>query len=377
MKEYFGNSSILRLRGILKYYKPKSVFLVTGKSSYEYSGAKNLIELIFGRTEFVRFSDFEVNPKLSDIEKGMQLLKESNSDLVIAVGGGSVIDVAKSINILAVNHGDPLDYIQGRRKIENKGKLLVAIPTTSGSGSQATHFAVVYTGKTKYSLAHRDFILPDYAIIDPRLTFSMPKEVVASTGMDALCQAIESYWSVKSTTESRKYAKEAILLAVKNLESSVESQNGKSKEEMAKAAHLAGKAINISQTTASHAISYPITSYFGIPHGHAVALTIPEMLVYNYNFTKEDLLDRRGAEYVKSTINDLVKLLGARSVETARFKIIKMMGNIGLKTKLSELGIDEGGIEVVIKNGFNPDRVKNNPRLLTEEALRQILNSIK
>lgn len=377
MKEYFGNGTTVKLRDILNYHNPKRIFLVTGKSSYETSGAKDVIEPTFGRTNFVRFSDFETNPKLSDIEKGIRLMKENDSDLVVAVGGGSVIDVAKSINILSANEGKPLDYIHKKREIKNKGKPLVAIPTTSGSGSQATHFAVVYIGKTKYSLAHPDFMIPDYAIVDPRLTFSLPKEITASTGMDALCQAIESYWSINSTKESKDYAKEAIILSITNLSNAVNSRNGISREQMARAAHLAGKAINISQTTASHAVSYPITSYFGVPHGHAVALTIPEMLVYNAGVTKEDLADKRGGEYITSTVNGLIKILGCRSVEGASDKLRLMMKNIGLKSRLSELGIDENGIETIIKNGFNPDRVKNNPRKLTEESLRQMLIRIK
>ncbi len=377
MKEYLGNGSAVELRKIIGYHKPKRIFLVTGKLSYKNSRASDIVEPSFGRTDFVRFSDFETNPKLSDIERGIEFMRETDSDLVVAVGGGSVMDVAKSINVLSANKGNPLDYILKKIEIENKGKPLVAIPTTSGSGSQATHFAVVYNNKVKYSLAHPDFMLPDYAIVDPRLTFSLPKEVTASAGMDALCQAIESYWSVKSTQESKKYAKEAIKLAMANLNLVVNSPDEKSREAMAMAAHLAGKAINISQTTASHAVSYPITSHFGVPHGAAVALTIPEMLVYNANVTKEDSLDKRGVEYIQSIIKNLVKFLGCKSVEGASNKLRSLTKNIGLETRLSKLEIDNNGIEIVVKEGFNPDRVKNNPRLLTEEALRQILNSIK
>ena len=192
-QEYVGFSSINNLSNILSKYNPRNIFLVTGRNSYEKSGAKKLIESILSGYRITYFYDFEVNPKLHDIEKGISIFNKNDCDFVIAVGGGSVIDVAKSINVLASNEGKPIDYIKTRRNIENKGKTLVAIPTTSGSGSEATRFAVVYIDKIKYSLEH-DFLLSDYAIVDAQFTMNLPRSITASTGMDALCQAIESYW---------------------------------------------------------------------------------------------------------------------------------------------------------------------------------------
>ena len=161
---------------------------------------------------------------------------------------------------------------------------------------------------------------------------------------------------------------------MENIAGAVNNPSEKSRGAMAKAAHLAGKAINISKTTASHAISYPVTSYFNVPHGHAVALTIPQMLIYNSQVTKEDVLDKRGSDYVKNTINELSSLVGANNAEEASKKITHLMKEIGLGTKLSEVGIKtREDVEIIIKNGFNPDRVKNNPRALTEKALREIL----
>src|SRR3989344_336954 len=196
-KEYFGYNSIIKLKDILKKYEPKSIFLVTGKDSYEKCGAKLIIDKILRDYDVTRFYEFEPNPKLSDIKKGIEFFKKNNCHFVIAVGGGSVIDVAKSINVLAANTGKPIDYIKNIKKIIKKGKTLVAVPTTSGSGSEATKFAVVYIDKTKYSLDN-EFILPDYAIVDPQFTISLPKNITASTGMDALSQGIESYWSINS-----------------------------------------------------------------------------------------------------------------------------------------------------------------------------------
>jgi len=371
-KTYIGPGEVARLRDILEQHKPSSIFLVTGGKSYESCGAKAALDPILSSCNFTRFSGFEPNPKVDEIKEGISLFNQASCDFVIAVGGGSAMDMAKAVNSLACNEGEPEAYIKGELKIEKPGKSFVAIPTTSGSGSEATHFAVVYIGKTKYSLAHIEFMLPDYAIVDPSLTMSLPKSITAATGMDALCQAIESYWCINSTDESMDYAKEAMELAMDNLNKSVLENSQESRAAMAMAAHLAGKAINISKTTASHAISYPITSYFGVAHGHAVGLTIPSMMIYNAGVTDTDCLDKRGADYVRGMIKELVTLLGSGTPEEAAEKITALMKEIGLDTTLGELGIKtDEDVEIIMKNGFNPGRVKNNPRQLTETALRE------
>jgi len=372
-KEYSGWGSITKLEEIIKKENPKSIFLVTGKSSYTSSGAQEQIDIILAGIKTARFSDFCTNPKLEEIQRGINLFSQGKYDLVIAIGGGSSIDVAKSINVLSSNPESPENYIIGKVKIESKGKPFVAIPTTSGSGSEATKFAVIYIDKTKYSLSD-DFLLPNYVIIDAQLTMSLPSYQTACTGVDALGQAIESYWSINSTSESQRYSKEAIGLILENLEEAVNNPNKINKTKVAKASNLAGKAINITQTTACHAISYPITSFYGIPHGHAVGLTLGEMLDYISLVSKEDCLDDRGVNYVTKSIRIILETMQVETPEEGRDKISSLMERIGLKTKLSQLGVED--IELIIKNGFNPKRVKNNPRKLTEEKLREILKRI-
>ncbi|MCH8004170.1 MAG: iron-containing alcohol dehydrogenase [Nanoarchaeota archaeon] len=375
--EFIGRGSVYKLKNILRMHKPKNIFLVTGKSSFEKSAAKSVSDDFLEDYNVTHFNDFQTNPQLEEVKKGLEIFKENNCDFVIAIGGGSSIDVAKSINIFSSNPGNPEDYIQNKKEIKNNGKVLVAIPTTAGSGSQATHFAVVYIGKTKYSLVHEEFILPDYAIVESVFTESLPADITAHTGMDALSQAIESYWSVNSTEESKKFSEDAIKLVLNNLQEAVNNPSYKFREGMARAAHLAGKAINISKTTACHAISYPITSYFNVPHGHAVALSLPSMLLYNSKVSEEDVLDKRGTEYVRNTIMELSSIMGEKTPDKAAEKIRKLMKSIHLATMLSEIGIKtKEDREIIIKNGFNLDRVKNNPRLLTESNLRSILSEI-
>jgi alcohol dehydrogenase class IV len=362
-QEFFGFDSIKNLEEILKKEKSKKVFLVSGKKSFEDCGAQEIFEKYSRDYNIKRFCDFSSNPKKEEIDVGFELFKQENYDTIIAIGGGSVIDVAKKIKLS--------EYENSKEKI-----LLVAIPTTSGSGSEATHFIVYYKGDEKQSEGDSKLTLPNYVICDPQFTMSLPKKITASTGIDALSQAIESYWSINSTEESKKFSEEAIKICLQNLEGAVNFSSEKNRENMMRAANLAGKAINITKTTACHSISYPITSYFQIPHGHAAGLTLGEMLVYNSKISNKDCLDKRGEEYVKEVIDNIVKMFDKKNSIQAKDRINKLMKNIGLETKLSRIGLSKDDIELIIKKGFNPDRVRNNPRLLTKDNLKKILEEI-
>ncbi len=378
MIEYLGFNSINKLKTILKKNSFKNIFLITGKGSFEKTIIKKKLLKILKNYDYIQFNDFSPNPKINDIKRGLDLFKSQDFDVIIAVGGGSVLDMGKSISILSTNDGSPLDLILKKKEIKTKGIPLIRIPTTAGSGSEATHFAVVYIDKEKYSLAEPEYLQPDYVIVDPQFTYSLPKKLTAVSGLDALTQAIESFWNINSTNESKKYARRAIELIMNNLIKAVNNSDKKIRYNMAIAANYAGKAINITKTTACHAISYPITSYFNIPHGHAVALTLPSMIIFNSEVNEDDIIDPRGVEYVNNVMNELLSLIGASDFIEAREIIRNLILAIGLEIILENLHIKtQEDIELIIKNGFNPERVKNNPRLLTETKLRKILNDIR
>jgi len=354
----------------------RKIFLVMGKGSYSASGAKAYLDDILKGYMVCQFCDFSVNPKVEDVGHGITIFETEQFDIVLAVGGGSSIDMAKLINFLS-GRPESFENYKFKSKTSNGSvRPLIAIPTTAGSGSEATSFAVLYANKEKFSVDN-ELLLPTAAIVDPDLTMSLPKYITATTGMDALSQAIESYWSVNSNDESKRYAGEAITAIMTNLETTVNNPTESARAAMAEAAHLAGKAINITRTTAPHAISYPLTSYFGIPHGQAVGVTLSSLLVFNANVTDKDVVDKRGFGYVRKTINDICKLLGADSVGSAKATIDSLIFEIGLQTRLSRLGLREKkDIDIIVANGFNPARVGNNPRMLSKEDLREILEQI-
>ena len=192
-------------------------------------------------------------------------------------------------------------------------------------------------------------------------TLTLFKEITAVTGMDAFGQAIEAYWSVNSTVESRRYSEEAIRLILPNLKLAVNQPTPKARVAMMKAANLAGKAINIAQTTAPHALSYTLTSSFRIPHGHAVALTLGQAFEYNGAVTREDCNDGRGVDYVIEMMNNLILILGCRTATEVKNKIKELMCSIGLETNLFKLGVKEKDLPKIIDT-VNLERLKNNPR---------------
>lgn len=373
-KEYFGVGSIKKLPDILDDFKVKKVFLVTGKKSFSESGIESKINRLLTKFELKRFFDFDTNPKIEDIEKGLKEFKEFSPDIIVAVGGGSVIDIAKSVGILAGESGSIEDFVLGKNKLNDRKMPLIAIPTTSGSGSEATHFAAIGIGDTKYALAHLS-LLPDVSIVDPELTYSLPAKITAETGADALCQAIESYWSINSTDESKGYARESMKLAYMNLKDAVLAPNESARVAMSKASFLAGKAINISKTTACHAFSYPLTSRYGIMHGHAVALTLPEVLIYNSEVSEADLNDTRGVEYARRNIGEIVEALGLENISDTASGLKKLFEDIGFHMSLSDFGIKEEDIFFIIENvGY--ERLKNNPRKIETETAKKILENI-
>ncbi|MCK4789247.1 MAG: iron-containing alcohol dehydrogenase, partial [Desulfobacteraceae bacterium] len=212
-EEYIGFDTISQLRDILGRFGSQRIFLVTGKESYSSCGAKAYLDKILGDYEVSRFYEFEANPKIEDIQKGIKIFTHNSYDTVIAVGGGSVIDMAKAITFLAANPSAAAEYSIKGPPQATIAKPIVAIPTTSGSGSESTCFSVIYVGCKKYSISDEN-MLPKAAIVDAKLTMSLPVYTTAVSGLDAFSQAVESYWSIHSTYQSKQFASDAIKLTM-------------------------------------------------------------------------------------------------------------------------------------------------------------------
>ena len=361
--EFIGKNSLNNIKKIISDLDAKKILLVTGKGSYKKSGSEKKLFECLGNTVIERFFDFEANPNIKDVQVGIGIISSFKPDLIIAIGGGSVIDIAKLINIFAahvIKEKEIYEFVNKSESVNKPGLPLVAIPTTSGTGSEATHFAVVYIGNKKYSFAHK-YVLPDFSIIDPSLSYSNPAYIKACSGFDALSQAIESFWAVGSTEESRGYSREAIRIILSSIEMAVVESDEKSMDRMSLAANLAGKGINISKTTAAHAVSYPITKFLDIPHGHAVALTLGSFFVINSNYSESQLNDVRGIDYFDNISKELLNLFDCSGPKQASEKWSQIMTNVGLETNLRSIFRKKNIDYDLINKEINLERLNNNP----------------
>jgi alcohol dehydrogenase class IV len=371
----FGFGAVRRVPMLIERLGARRLFLVCGRSSFDRCGAADALRGLFQDRQVHRFFDFGSNPRIEDVTRGVQAFRAVQPQAVLAVGGGSALDMAKLVNAMARQDADPLDIVFGRASIRRPGVPLIAVPTTSGSGSEATHFGVVYVNRAKYSVAATS-LLPHAAVIDPGLTDSLSPATTAVTGMDAFAQAVESFWSVHSCDESKAYSRRAIALVLRHLLAAVHAPTPDARRGMSKAAYLAGRAINITKTTGPHAMSYPLTSHFGIPHGHAVALTLGRWLLFNSEVGEADVSDPRGALYVRQTVAELVRMMGCGDADECCHRIEALMADIGLETRLSSMGVSSSAaIDVVVPN-VNAERLINNPRAQTTSGLRQLVETV-
>lgn len=355
----------------------RPLFLVTGRQSYESSGAASFLRPIFADREVVRFYDFSVNPKMEDLGHVLEAFKASKAHLLIAVGGGSTIDLAKLINYFAATGIDPTNYTKGEKCNIEAFWPLLAVPTTAGTGSEATHFAVLYNGFKKISVADGR-MAPSHIWLNPRFTISMSSYLTACTGFDAFAQAIESYWAVGSTKESRQDSAKAIKLCLAHLEKAVMMPTLEHRANMLQAAYLSGKAINVSKTTAAHALSYALTAHYGLPHGHAVAMTLPAVFEANTTFTEKDVCDPRGVEHLHTIITEICELFEVDSVQEVVQRIRDIVTNIGLSDSwLSEHDFEPKEAREYITQEVNYERLWNNPRSLNGKMIDQIVSHIK
>lgn len=362
--DYVYDGAIIELKEILKFENAKSLLIFTGKNSF--AQFKTKIEENLNGCSFQYYNNFTNNPKAEEVERAVKEINK-NFDIIIAIGGGSVIDFAKCYKFSIDNNLGLKAYFENKIKPQKKIKM-IAIPTTAGTGAEATQFAVVYIDGKKHSLDDIS-VLPDYRIVDAEFVKDIPRYQKASCAADTLCQAIESFWAVNSNERSRFYAKRAIALCRDYLELYVNSDNYFYAEKMSEASYLSGCAINISRTTAAHAISYPFTSKFSIPHGHAVALSISKLAFYNFaNISDENLNDKRGIDYVESIMEQLYGILKTNDIELY-FK--NLFEKIGLETDFKKLGITD--FDEII-NAVDLDRLSNNPIKVSQKFFTELFS---
>ena len=336
-----------------------SKFLLVRDASFSYLCVKEYFSSL--DIPYEVFDEFTPNPRYEDVCKGVQRYRTAGCDAIVAVGGGSTLDVAKCIK-LYVPMDPEKNYLQ--QEYADSGIPLIAMPTTAGTGSESTRFAVIYFEGEKQSV-HHDSIVPNYAVLEPAVLKTLPLYQKKCTMLDALCQAIESWWSVNSTEESKGYAGEAIAGILRHWRGYIFDNTDEAARQILLAANYAGRAINITQTTAPHAMSYKLTSLYGLPHGHAVALSLPE--VWDYMIAHPaDCIDSRGSDYLMAVFAEIAAALGASTPTDAVARFRSLLAELEMTHPCAE---NREAELALLARSVNTQRLKNNPVALTERVL--------
>ncbi len=308
---------------------------------------------------YTLYDSIDPEPGLKIADKGCKIAKKKKCDCIVGVGGGSAMDVAKAISILVTNGGKAVDYL-GLGKIKKAGLPSIMVPTSAGTGAEVTFTAVFINEDTSSKGGmNGDPLYPDAAILDPRLTLSLPPHVTAFTGIDALTHALEAYTSTQAHTISEMYSLEAIDLIARNLpEAYANGDNLKARAAMLMGSLLGGKALATAGVGLVHAMAYPMGGMFGIGHGLANAVLLPYVVEYNLigNYEKFATL----ATVLGQNIDDLSTREAATLCVEALFDL---NDDVGIPQTLEDLEIPLDKIPEMAEIALTVTRpVENNPR---------------
>ncbi len=328
-----------------------NILLVTGKKSAKLNGALEKIKFLLKDKNITVFDEVEENPSFDILEKGREIAKKNKVEFIIGVGGGSPMDAAKGIAVLTNNEGSMRDYMKGKKPV-NKILPIVCIPTTSGTGSEVTPFAVFTDpeNEDKGGYANPD-IFPVFSIIDPELTYTMPRNVIINTGIDAFTHALEGYFSTKASILNDYLAVHSIKIIAGNIIDAAEKDN-LAMDRISYASMVAGIVIANAGTLLLHAAGYPLTVYHKIPHGLANAILLPEFI--RFLKRKEVLVEKI------EIVENIFESMGG---------IEKFLNEIGIKTKLSAYDIKREEIKNFVEKTIHKKNLLITPVKINEKDL--------
>lgn len=367
----YGAGSVERLAEVGAWFKCKSPMVVTDPGVVQAGIAARVLEVVrssCGCAEL--YSEIESDPDIGTADRCAEAAKAVGCDFIVAVGGGSALDVAKAAAILVTNGGKAEDYL-GIERVPERGLPKVLIPTTAGTGSEVTNVCVLSLTeqRTKKGIVSRH-LFADAAIIDPGLMASLPPHITASTGMDALTHAIEAYLSRFSTPWTDLYAIEAVSLIGTHLRKAVfDGGDLVAREKMAMASCYAGLAFGNAATGMVHGIAMSLGGQFHIPHGVANAVMLPFVMEWNAVSRLEKYAHLAAA--VKEPIHGLSP---RRAAEQAVRAVRELSADIGIPQSLRELGLTRDDLEALARDAMtNSRQIAPNPRNVTLDEVMGIL----
>ncbi len=352
----FGRGSVECLGDLVD--RNQKVFLVTDPGVEKAGLAGKAQAILEGAGASITvFDQVEPNPSAELVEKALKALKETGATMVVAVGGGSALDLSKVVAALATNPGTLEEYQWNGRQFEQESLPFVAVPTTSGTGSEVTRVAVIVDRNTKKGVGH-DRLFPRVAVVDPGMTVGLPRGLTAATGMDALSHAVEAYVSLGASPFTDGWALTAAELIGRSLlRACVAGDDLDAREQMALASTLAGVAMDQGGLGVVHSMAGPLCSYYHLPHGLACAILLPYGMSFNLAAKPERMA--RLASALGCETNGLSALEAGREAVAAVYRLVR---ETGLALDLAKFGIKESDADLVAEETTKMFLIKNNPR---------------
>lgn len=347
--------------------------LVTGRSSLRHSGW--LDEIVSNLSDHgvaaTVFEGTEPEPSVNMVQAGCEVLWEADCDLVIAVGGGSSLDVGKAIGALAGESGEAAEYHRGRQ-ITELGVPIIAVPTTSGTGSEVTPNAVLIDQERGVKASFRgQGLIPHVAIVDPQLTLTLPPAATAFAGIDAFTQALEGFTSTGANLVTDKFAAEALVhLAGAICTAYSDGEDLAAREHMSLGSLLAGIGFASSRLGLVHGLAHPVGVTSGQPHGRVCGLLLPHVIDFNLEAAQEKYARAARLVSITDDSDDEAAALALHDWVT------QLVEDLPIGQSLSDLGISEEDLEPMIGPAMASDSTRHNPREVTEHELRQFLEQI-
>ncbi len=361
----FGAGKLAELRAVVDEIvgSQARVFLVTGRSSLRATGTLDKVIGAVGESRITLFDRTTPFPSPALVEEALRDCRETGADIVVAIGGGSAMDLGKAVAILTAHDGEVIEYATREKHLERPGLPFVAVPTTSGSSSEVTSGSALWDLEARRHMGlGSPLMFPTVALVDPELTMTMPKTLAAVSGMDAFTSAFESYWSLESEPISDAIDLEVIRIFNQNLERSCIQGDLESRASCALAATMSGIAYSNSHPNVCHAVGAPLTIYWGIEHGQAVGISLATFLRWN-------------AQAISHKLPALWNALGVDDLDGAVTRITRLIERCGLETRLQGLGLSDGDVDTLVDN-ISWDRVNVLPRPLDKSDAAPLMKAL-
>ena len=360
-KLVFGNGTLAQLADEVIQLKPSKVFIAT-ISPLLNSIADFTVALKRSNIEIVTDTSIIQEPAFADFEKLMQTVTPFNPDIVIGIGGGSVLDIAKLVAAQLDNEQQLKDYV-GIGLLKGRKKKLICVPATSGTGSEVSPNAILVDDENQKKGIISPYLVPDIVYVDPLLTISVPPAITAATGLDALTHCLEAYTNKFSQPFIDMYAYEGMRLIAENIVTAVkDGKNIEAREKIAMGSLLGGFCLGPVNTAGVHALSYPLGSMFHLAHGLSNALLLPYVMEYNIPAAIKKYAEVAIALGCEKQSND------EETAFTGVKKIRELIKACGIPATLKEVNVPESAIPQLAVDALKIQRLlKNNPREITEQ----------